>query len=144
MKLFKEESQSAERHAAIRTLNHTYVVDRIFAATLQRLKHEYTATNTTETPTLDQLGSSIKGSDAWYVDYASTLTPKTLSESIDFAFTDGALGRMTREEMLAHLLLHGDYHRGSISQSLAQFNYPTPKPFTGFLHLFEPTTRRRG
>jgi hypothetical protein len=34
-----------------------------FAANLQRLKHEYAATNTTDTPTLEQLHSTIKASD---------------------------------------------------------------------------------
>lgn len=96
-----------------------------------------------DTPTLEQLDSAIKTSDQWYVDYVSKLNPQDLSESIDFTFTDGALGRMSREEMLAHLVLHGDYHRGAISQILTQLSYPTPKPFTGFLHIAEPTARRR-
>jgi uncharacterized damage-inducible protein DinB len=52
-------------------MNHTYVVDRIFAANLQRLKHDYAATNTTDTPTLEQLHSAIKTSDQWYIDYIS-------------------------------------------------------------------------
>jgi uncharacterized damage-inducible protein DinB len=69
--------------------------------------------------------------------------PENLSESIDFTFTDGALGRMSRQEMLAHLVLHGDYHRGAISQIMTQLHLPTPKPFTGFLHISEPTARRR-
>jgi uncharacterized damage-inducible protein DinB len=143
VRLFEEGAQAAERRKAIRTMNHTYVVDRIFAANLQRLKHEYTATNTPDTPTLEQLDSVIKKSDQWYVDYVSKLNPQDLGESIDFTFTDGALGRMSREEMLAHLVLHGDYHRGAISQILTQLSYPTPKPFTGFLHIAEPTARRR-
>jgi uncharacterized damage-inducible protein DinB len=58
--LIAPETQAAERHNAIRILNHTYVVDRIFAANLQRFKHEYTAANTSDTPTLEQLESAIK------------------------------------------------------------------------------------
>jgi uncharacterized damage-inducible protein DinB len=144
MKLFEQEAQAAERHNAIRILNHTYVVDRIFAANLQRLQHEYTGTNTTDTPTLEQLDVRMKTSDAWYVDYVSKLSPENLSESIDFTFTDGALGRMSREEMLTHVVLHGGYHRGAVGRIMAQLSIKTPRDvFTGFLHASEPTARRR-
>src|ERR1700722_1939563 len=105
MKLLEEKAHPEERHTAIRILNHTYVVDRIFAGNLQRLEHGYTATNTTDTPTLEQLELAVKKSDQWYLEYVSMLEPGALSESIDFTFTDGALGRMSREEMLAHLVL---------------------------------------
>jgi uncharacterized damage-inducible protein DinB len=144
MKLFEHEAQAAERHTAIRILNHTYVVDRICAANLQRLKHEYAATNTTDTPTLEQLDSAVKESDQWYVDYVSKLNPEDLNESIDFTFTDGALGRMSREEMLSHVVLHGGYHRGAIGRIMAQLSITPPRDvFTGFLHISEPTARRR-
>jgi uncharacterized damage-inducible protein DinB len=144
MKLIEPKAQAAERHNAIRILNHTYVVDRIFAANLQRLKHEYAATNTTDTPTLEQLESAVKKSDAWYVDYVSKLSQEDLSESFDFTFTDGALGRMSREEMLSHVVLHGGYHRGAIGRILTQLSIaPGRDVFTGFLHLSEPSARRR-
>ena len=39
-------THEAERHTAIRILNHIYVVDRIFAAHLSGTAHTYTATNT--------------------------------------------------------------------------------------------------
>jgi uncharacterized damage-inducible protein DinB len=144
IKLIEPETQAAERQNAIRILNHTFVVDRIFAANLQRLKHEYTGTNTKDTPTLEQLDLSIKTSDAWYVDYVSKLTPESLSESIDFTFTDGAPGRMSREEMLSHVVLHGGYHRGAIGRIMTQLSMaPGRDVFTGFLHLSEPTDRRR-
>jgi uncharacterized damage-inducible protein DinB len=144
MKRFEHELEAAERHTAIRILNHTYVVDRIFAANLQRLKHEYAATNTIDTPTLEQLFSAVKESDQWYVDYVSKLRPDDLNESIDFTFTDGALGRMSREEMLSHVVLHGGYHRGAIGRILAQLSITPPRDvFTGFLHISEATARRR-
>ena len=144
LKLLDEKAHPDERHAAIRILNHTYVVDRIFAANLQRLEHGYSATNTTETPTLEELELAIKESDRWYLEYVTTLEPGALSESIDFTFTDGALGRMLREEMLAHVVLHGGYHRGAIGRILAQLSIKPPRDvFTGFLHIAEPAARRR-
>jgi hypothetical protein len=44
------------------------VVDRIFASNLQRLRRDYTATNTADTPTLDQSDAAVRKSDQWYVE----------------------------------------------------------------------------
>jgi hypothetical protein len=60
-------------------------------ANMQRLEHEYTATNISDTPTLEQLESAVKQSDQWYLEYVSKLATSALSESIDFTLTDGAL-----------------------------------------------------
>lgn len=46
-------------HTAIRTLNHIYVVDRIFRAHLLGEKNLYTATNTPETPELGELHFAV-------------------------------------------------------------------------------------
>ncbi len=144
MKQFDAKLHATERHNAIRILNHTYVVDRIFAANLQRLSHEYTATNTADTPTLDELAAGVKASDQWYVEYVGKLDSRELGESIDFTFTDGAPGRMAREEMLMHVVLHGGYHRGAIGRIMAQLSMSTPRDvFTGYLHGAEPAARRR-
>jgi uncharacterized damage-inducible protein DinB len=93
---------------------------------------------------LDQLESAIKISDRWYVDYVSQFGSEDLTDSVDFTFTDGALGRMSREEMLSHVVLHGGYHRGAIGRILAQISITPPRDvFTGFLHISEPAAWRR-
>jgi uncharacterized damage-inducible protein DinB len=137
-------ARQAERHMAIRILNHIYVVDRIFAAHLTGGKHAHTATNTTETPALDELRIAVAQSDRWYADYVGTLSPEQLSESLPFTFTDGANGRMTREEMLAHVATHGGYHRGAVGRIMAQASVPPPRDiFTVYLHKSEPERRAR-
>lgn len=134
----------AERHAAIRLLNHVYVVDRIFAAHLAGAAHAYTGTNTDETPTLAGLGAAVAESDRWYVEYVGDLSPGRLSESIAFTFTDGANGRMSREEMLAHVVTHGSYHRGAVGRIMSQVSVPPPRDiFTVYLHESEPRRRER-
>jgi uncharacterized damage-inducible protein DinB len=133
-----------QQYAPIRILNHTYVVDRIFAAHLQGLRHEYRAANTPDTPTLDELRYAIQASDAWYIDYAGRLSEPTLQESIEFVFTDESLGRMTREEILVHLITHGGYHRGAIGRFLVSENMEPPRDiFTRYLHEAEPSRRLR-
>ena len=137
-------AHAAERHAAIRTLNHIFVVDRIFAAHLCGQAHVYAATNTAETPRLEALRDEVAASDRWYVDHIGTLTPQALAEAVDFVFTDGQPGRMSREEMLAHVATHGSYHRGAVGRIMAQVAVPPPRDiFTVFLHQSQPQRRAR-
>ena len=129
-------------HAAIRVLNHVYVVDRIFRAHLTGEAHGFTATNTTETPTLAALRDLVQESDGWYVNYTRKLGPAEIGQQIDFLFTDGKQGRMSREEILAHVVTHGGYHRGAVGRILDQ-NSATrpPDSFTNYLHRSEPDRR---
>ena len=143
MRLFDERIHVDERHAAIRILNHTYVVDRIFAANLRGLPHGYTATNTTETPELDNLSVAIKTTDEWYVDYVAGLGPDDLAENVKFTFTDGEPGRMSRAEMLTHVVVHGEFHRGAVGRIMTQLSIKPPDAFTAYLHRAEPAARRR-
>ena len=72
VKSIDEATQQPERHAAIRLLNHIYVVDQIFAAHLQGAQHAFTATNTPETPPLDALEADVSSTDRWYVEYVAS------------------------------------------------------------------------
>lgn len=129
---------------AIKALNHTHVVDRIFAAHLRRKTHEYTSANPGELPTLEDLSADIRASDREYIEYVSALDQGQLAERIDFAFTDGAPGRMSREEMLMHVITHGVGHRGQISAVMLLNSTPPAKDgFTTWLHEAEASTRRR-
>ena len=137
-------AHQAERHAATRLLNHIHVVDRIFAAHLSGEAHGYTGTNTAETPAFEDLRSAVAKSDHWYVEYVAALAPELLPERIQFTFTDGAKGCMSREEMLAHIVTHGGYHRGAVGRILAQVSLTPPRDiFTVYLHKSEPKRRER-
>ena len=95
-------------------------------------------------PTLEDLSADIRKSDREYIDYVSALDRDQLAEQIDFAFTDGAPGRMSREEMLMHVITHGVGHRGQVS-AVMLLNSVTPAKdgFTTYLHEAEASTRRR-
>ena len=138
------EAHKAERHTAIRLLNHIHVVDRIFAAHLGGPVHPYTATNTPQTPSLDELRSAVTETDRWYLHYIENLDPALLPGKLAFAFTDGDNGLMSREEMLAHVATHGGYHRGAVGRIMAQASVPPPRDiFTVYLHKAEPERRER-
>ncbi|HEY9346719.1 MAG TPA: DinB family protein, partial [Inquilinus sp.] len=134
------ETLQAERHAAILILNHAHIVDRIFAANLQKLAHGYSDNEPAQAPALDALSASVRDTDRWYVDYTARLSPDELVEVIAFTFTDGAPGRMSREQMLGHVIAHGGYHRGQVGQILSQMPIALRREsvfrdtFTSYLH----------
>ena len=142
MRRFDEASPAKE--IAVRVLSHTYAVDQIFAANLRRAEHGYTSPNPGQAPSLEELTAAIKTSDQWFIDYVSRLDEEQLAELIDFTFTDGLPGRMSREEMLMHVTVHGEYHRGQISLIMMQNSITPPGDgFTSYLHKEEASARRR-
>jgi uncharacterized damage-inducible protein DinB len=129
---------------AVKALSHTYVVDRIFAAHLRREAHAYSSANLSEMPTLEALAADLRRSDKEYIDYVSALDHAQLAEKIDFAFTDGAPGRMSREEMLMHVVTHGAGHRGQVSAVMLLNSVPPARDgFATYLHEAEAPARRR-
>jgi len=134
---------SAEnRHIAIRTLNHIHTVDRIFAAHLRGEPHGFKASNTEATPTLEALSASVQQMDGWYVDYVRGLRPEQFEEVLSFRFTDGDAGRMSREEILAHVIHHGSHHRGNVGMLMKQVDQAPPRDLlTRHLHQQEPQRR---
>ena len=136
--------ESATTGLAIKALSHSYIVDRIFAAHLRRKAHAYTSANSSELPALQQLSADLRESDREYVDYVATLDRDQLAERIDFTFTDGAPGRMSREEMLMHVITHGIGHRGQVSAVMLLNSVPPARDgFTTYLHEAEASTRAR-
>lgn len=135
-------SSAEERHNAIRILNHIHTVDKIFVGNLQGLPHGQTSTNTVDTPALADLNWASQETDGWFVSYAARLSAADLAEEITFVFTDGDRGRMTREEMLMHVITHGTAHRGAVSRILFNQGVTPPRDlYTKFLHTSQPERR---
>lgn len=142
--LTKLDANSDVVNLTIKALSHSHVVDRIFAAHVQGKGHSYTSANLTELPTLERLSDDIRQTDSAYLEYVSGLGQDQLSECIDFTFTDGQPGRMSREEMLMHVITHGVGHRGQISALMLLNSLPPAADgFTKYLHTAEAATRRR-
>ena len=104
----------------IHTLNHVYVIDRIFQAHLLGQSHGYTARNTPTHPPLADLRTAVGILDAWYCEYADKLGAEDLEQIIRFEFIGGGNGAMTRHEMLLHVVNHGTYHRGFVGDMMYQ------------------------
>ena len=104
----------------LRTLSHTYVVDDIFQAHLQGRAHGYTSRNTPEPLALDELWQRQQAMNAWYLTYANALSSAQAAEEVSFQFIGGGEGRMSREEMILHVVNHATYHRGFVADMFYQ------------------------
>lgn len=128
---------------ALRVLNHAHIVDRIFAANLQGQRHACKRSWMQEAPALSDLTAAVTETGRWYLDYVSKITAEELEEIRDFIFTDGGNGRMSREEMLAHVVTHGGYHRGKAGQILPKVESTAMRDvFAGYLRRPEPQRRQ--
>ena len=100
------------------TLSHVLVVDDIFKHHLEGDRHPYSIRNTQDRLPIAALWARQRDIDRWYTEYAARLTPGALEEMVSFAFVGGGRGEMTRAEILLHVVNHGTYHRGLISDML--------------------------
>jgi len=107
-------------------LNHIHIVDKIFRAHLRGESHGFTSTVSDDIPELQLLRQEAAESNDWLITYAGSLNAATASERIQFTFTDGKPGDMTREEILLHLLTHASYHLSTCCPSLKKNGLLTP------------------
>ena len=112
----------------VHTLNHNYVIDRIFQAHLEGRSHGYTARNTESHPPLAELWRAQRDLDQWYVATYDRLDEARLNEKVRFTFVGGGEGAMTRGEILQHLVNHTSYHRGFVAQMI--YDVPARPPTT--------------
>jgi uncharacterized damage-inducible protein DinB len=112
----------------VHSLNHNYVIDRIFQAHLEGRSHGYTARNTPEHPPLQELRRAQEELDAWYVSWATSIAEPKLDEVVRFQFVGGGEGAMTRGQILLHVVNHTSYHRGFVADLF--FHVPARPPIT--------------
>ena len=102
----------------VHTLNHIYVIDRIFQAHLERREHGYTARNTAEHPPLAELWRIQQEIDTWYIGRYDAMSAAELNQKVEFTFVGGGQGVMTRAEILFHVVNHTTYHRGNVASAM--------------------------
>src|SRR5262245_60366083 len=90
----------------IGTLNHNLVVALIWQAHIERREHGFKARNLVLHPELEALRRAQDEIDQWYIAMAEKQAPSALDEPLDFKFISGKAGRMTRAEMLLHVVTH--------------------------------------
>jgi len=110
----------------VHTLNHNYVIDRIWQAHLEGREHGYDARNTKDHPPLNELWKLQQEIDAWYVAWAGRQTAESLNETVNYTLIGGNKGAMTRGEILLHVVMHAGYHRGYVAQMI--YDIPGCRP----------------
>ena len=104
----------------VHTLNHNYVIDRIWQAHLEGRAHGYTARNTPDHPPLAELWTQQRDIDDWYIAWSDHLTDRTLGEPVTFTLIGGNAGVMTRGQILLHIINHTTYHRAFVADLFYQ------------------------
>lgn len=120
-------ANTEKHHLTLRLMNHIYVVDMIFKANISGQQHGYTALNTPETPSADELLVKMTECTDWYIQHVSLMAAADFSETIKFRFVDGGDGEMKTIDMLNHVLFHGTYHRGAVGWLLSETGITPPK-----------------
>ncbi|MGN6517788.1 MAG: DinB family protein [Rhizomicrobium sp.] len=120
---------------AIFTLDHAMRVDSVFRARLEGKPEPFDMIVSNSMPDLDALARSVADNDDWYVNYVRAVSDAELSEPIAFDFvSDNDKGRMTRGQMLAHVLTHNQSHRGGVGKMLEPLGIKTPSDmFTSYV-----------
>ncbi|SCK05487.1 DinB family protein [Vogesella sp. LIG4] len=112
----------------IRTLNHSLAMDYVWQCHLLGKPHGLTSRNPEHCPGIHELVASQLELDQWYVDYAAALDESALDQVVEFEFIGGGVGRMSRRDILLHVVNHTTYHRGHAAGILY------------YLNVFPPTT----
>jgi len=110
----------------VHMLNHNYVIDRIFQAHLEGRPHGYAARNTADHPPLAELWTAQQEVDGWYVAWSDRLTQAQIDEQIDFKYVGGGEGRLSRGEILLHIVNHTSYHRGFVGEMIFNLKIRAP------------------
>ena len=104
----------------VHSLNHNYVIDRIWQAHLEGRDHGYEGRNTKDHPPLAELWRMQQEIDAWYIAWSDKLSDVALDERVRFTLIGGNQGVMTRGEILLHVVNHTSYHRGFVADLFYQ------------------------
>jgi len=122
------------------TLEHTGIVDRIFKARLTGGEHGFAAVTGDTRPDIDRLAEMLRARDAWYVDYVGRVSEEELEAVVEFTYVDGDPGRMTKGQILGHLITHGAAHRGAIGGRLGAMHVAGPSDMMTTFRRPEPVT----
>jgi uncharacterized damage-inducible protein DinB len=111
----------------LRTLNHVHAMDLVWQAHLEDRPHGFVSRNPGLCPPFAELRAAQSALDAWYVGYADALG-EAAAEMVEFEFIGGGAGRMSRGDIVLHVINHTTYHRGHIGDMIYQI--PAHPPTT--------------
>jgi uncharacterized damage-inducible protein DinB len=109
-----------------RTLNHVLAMDMVWRANLEAVPHGMTSRNPTDCPPLETISGDQAAFNRWLATYVDALGQGEIDDPIRFTFLGGGEGRMTRGEILLHMVNHSTYHRGHVADMIYQAGHQPP------------------
>ncbi|TLY55247.1 MAG: damage-inducible protein DinB [Gammaproteobacteria bacterium] len=134
--------RSTEFKSIIGTLNHIYVVDRVWQAHIEGRDHGFQTRNLIVHEELAALRSAQEAMNQWWIDWVGSQTDATLGEPVRFRFMGGDAGEMSGGAILMHVVNHATYHRGWIAEMF--FEVPARNPTTDFPVFMRELARPEG
>ena len=120
-----------ELTAAVREYSHVVAVEAVWLA---RLEHRPEPVPIWPNLTIDEADALRREVASAYERYVSTLTSDTLERSVEYTNSAGQTFRTPAADILQHVALHGQYHRGKINLLLRQAGAePAPTDFISFV-----------
>lgn len=124
------------------SLHHLLNVDDIWLHHMEKKDHDYKGVREVRYEDFETLWKARIAMDQKMEAYVDSLTEDELEEEVDYKLVfGGKSGRMSRAMCLTHLILHGSYHRGWISDMFGQADAMQP---TTDLPVFERILRESG
>ena len=121
---------------ALRLFRHVAVAELVW---LTRLEGKSSAgLELWKDASFDEVEKLIGGNEASYKRYLASLAADRLDDEVEYASQSGVRFRTSIRDILAHVALHGQYHRGQINRAMREGALsPTPMDFIVFSRVSE-------
>ena len=123
------------------SLHHLHNTDTIWLSHMQGKSHDYGNLREVRITDFDDLRTARKAKDQEIYNYFDSLSEADLDEVVEYELIGGNTGSMSRAMCLTHLVTHGSYHRGWISDMFGQAG--ATQPFAD-IPIYERTLRESG
>ena len=112
----------------IGTLNHNYLIDRVWQAHIEGRDHGFRARNLILHAELPALWDAQQAMNRWWSEWSAAQSSTSLPERVHFRFIGGEEGAMTRGAILLHVVNHATYHRGWVADMFFQVPAKNQRP----------------
>ena len=123
------------------SLHHLLNVDQIWLGHMSGKSHNFQTLRDIKIEEFDALWTARREMDETLTTYVGSLSVEELAESVDYELIGGSSGSMSRAMCLTHLVTHGSYHRGWISDMFGQTDAMQP---SADIPVYERALREAG
>ena len=122
-------------------LYHMLRIDDIWLAHMEGRAHGYTDRRGGPFGTLEEAWERRQAMDTRLMAYLDGLDPEDLEEAVEYQLIESSSGTMSRAMCITHLVIHGSYHRGWVTDMFCQSGAQQPIPD---IPVYERVAREKG